>query len=876
MLILWRLSFRALYRHPWRTLATSLGIALGMAAVLATLSVGANVEANLRQSLEAGVGGADLLVVPGTDGRAVFAVDEVLPQVRAVPGVGAVRAVLEIAAEPERRGDAPQGTQIPGFDTGFRLFGRPLPADQPSADYASNSTSDDLTANTAATEVDTALTLVRGALPTAGSQGIAVGAGFAEARSVAIGDEIRFASRFGDLSFAVTGILDDANGIASSNGGRVGIASLADVRTALRLPGRASYLEVEVTDDLRDVEARLADALGERYLVTLPANRGNVPTGISDTLAAGLRVLAATLVALGAFVAYNTFSADAVTRTREFALLRTLAFTRAQLRRLALYEALLIGVLGVLLGIGLGAGLAFGINYANALLLGYEVRTLVLPLPQLLVAAVVAVVSALVAAWIPAQRAARTSPLAARRQAMTAPPPRRPGAGVLLLVCGAAVALLPWSGTWSLFSSALAMGSLFFGTTLLAPTLLGPTFGLLRPLLVRLYRLPATLGSGFTERNSARNGVAVGAVTVGVSIVIGVGAMVAGINKSISDWVETTIVGDLFMSSPGNLPAGFTAQVSERVPEVEAVSGVAIRVVRLEPSPTLPLERARSISLILVEPERFHPERGFGAFQFIVGDAADGYDALADPDQVLVANTLAQRLGVTVGDTLALRTRAGTASFMVGGVIVDFTGGGEAVVMGLGGLERFGGGDPDLFVLTVRPGHDATEVAGALRDAFPDLPLDVTVGQAYRDEILAISRRSFIATNSLLVLAAIIAALGVANTLGMNLSERQHELALLRTLGLTRRGLQRLVLAEGTVVLTLGTLFGVVVGGVLATVITAGASSITGFPIAPSYPWGIGVAALLCAPLVGLLAALAPARQAGRLEPITALRRPAG
>ncbi len=862
MLTLARLALGSLVRHPWRTLATSLGVALGMAAVLATLSVGANVNANLRESLEASAGGAELLVVPGVDGRAVFDAADVIGEIAAVAGVADVRGVLEVQAEPQRDDLQQRGPRIPGFDSGFRLFGRPSLTDSSRTDSST----------------DTSLTVTRGTLPAPGSNGLAVGVGFANARGLDLGDELLFATRFGELNLTVTGFLDAADGIASSNGGRVGVAALEDVQEALSLAERVSYVEVglEPSATLTTVEADLQTRLGDRYLVTLPASRGNVPTGISDTLEAGLRVLAATLVALGAFVAYNTFAADAVARTREFALLRTLALTRGQLRRLALVEALLVGLLGILLGLGLGALLALGINYANALLLGYEVRTLVLPLPQVLLAAVVALVSALIAAWIPAQRAAQTSPLAARQRAATTPPKTRPWLGVAVLALGTVCAVLPWPGTWSLLGSGVAMGLLFFGTTLVAPTLLGPTFWLLRPLLGRLFRLPTQLSRSFGERNQTRNGVAVGAVTVGVSIVIGVGAMVAGINQAIQSWVETTIVGDLFVSSPANVPADFAARVSERVPEVTATSGVAIRVVRLEPSPTLPLSRARSITLILVEPERFHPERGFGAFQFIAGDAQDGYDALANPNEVLVANTLAERLDLSIGDSLLLRTRDGTATFEVGGVIVDFTGGGEAVVVGLDSLARFGGGNPDLFVLTVTAGADVTRVAGELRDAFPGLSLDVTAGQAYRDEILAISRRSFIATNSLLVLAAIIAALGVANTLGMNLSERQHELALLRTLGLTRRGLRHLVLAEGTVVLTLGTVFGVAVGGILATVVTAGASSITGFPITPSYPWGLGVAALIAAPLVGIIAALAPARQAGRLDPITALRRPAG
>ena len=78
MWILTRLAFRNLIRHSWRSGATILGVSLGIAAVFATLSIGDNVEANVRRSLEAAAGKAALLITPGTQGRAVLEIQDVL------------------------------------------------------------------------------------------------------------------------------------------------------------------------------------------------------------------------------------------------------------------------------------------------------------------------------------------------------------------------------------------------------------------------------------------------------------------------------------------------------------------------------------------------------------------------------------------------------------------------------------------------------------------------------------------------------------------------------------------------------------------------------------------------------------------------------
>jgi putative ABC transport system permease protein len=858
---LFRLALRNLLRYRSRTLATTLGVALGIAAVLATLSIGDNVEANVRGALQAAAGRASLLVTPGAEGRAVFPVAEVLPTVQQTPGVSRAYPVLNVRAEPVRDIQVQADSVLPGVDSGFQLSGRrtDVPEDLPAE-------------------------LAAGRLPEAGSMGVALAEGFARSRGVAVGDPITFASQVGELTFTVTGLLDDSLGYPTTNGGRVGIAALADLQEALRLPGRASFIEVITEPGVStQVQEALRARLGEAYAVTLPAGSGNLATGVVDTLQSGLQILAATLIALGGFMAYNTFSASVVERRREFALLRTVCLTRAQVQRLALAEALLVSLLGIFVGLLLGVGLSAAITYLNALTLGFEFRTLVVPVRSVVIASLVGVGVSLLAGLLPARAASNTHPLAAVRQSSGAPSLRAPLWGWGLLAAGIGAALAPWEGRLAVLGAALAMGLLFTGVSLTTPALLRPTLKLMTPLLRRLFGVSGTLGSSFSLRNAARNGVAVGAIVVGMGLTIGVGAMVAGINTAIRSWVDTTVVGDLFVTAPVNFPEGFPEAVRARVPQIDEVSGVGLRVVRFMPE-AAPEDAdegrgrtrgaaGRSVALVLVDPERFNPEGGFGRFQFIPGqgDAADAYATLRAGGQVLAANTMLDRFGVSRGDEVTLRTNKGLRDFRVGGVVVDFTGGGEAFVASLADAELFGGGTPDLFVMTLVPGADPEAAREALLAAFPELYLDVTLNQSYRQRILTLTQQTFSTTNGLLALAIFIAALGVANTLGMNLATRQHEIAVLRTLGLTRRGVGHLVTAEGIVIVTLGTVLGILAGVILSSVITAGAGALTGFRIEPVYPWRLIAVALLSSPVVGLLASLAPARRAARLSPVAAI-----
>jgi putative ABC transport system permease protein len=844
-----KLAFRNLLRHKWRSLATVIGIALGIAAVLATLSVGDNVRQNVAEALEASAGKADLLVTPGAQGRFFFEIDDLFDGVRNTPGVVAVYPVLNERAEPIRDVQAASDSVIPGVDSGFQISGRvtDIPEDLP-------------------------VQLFEGELPQEGSNGIVIASGFARGRGITVGEPIEFAYGRNNLVFNVTGLMDDSFGYATTNGGRVAVVNLQDLQEQINQTGRASFFEVLLEDDAvpEDVQSELQSVVGDAYTVTLPASSGNTALGIVDTLEAGLRILAATLLALGAFMAYNTFSAAIVERTREYALLRTICMTKGQIRNLALTEAFFLSILGVIVGLVLGVLLAYIIVRLNASALGFEFRTLVIPFYSVLVACVVGILISLVAGFLPATAASNTPPVVASRQSIEAGTVKYPHLGWLFIALGIAAALFPWSKLWALLGALLAMAFLFLGIAFVTPFLLRPTLAVLTPVLKALFGLPGKLGADFARRNAVRNGVAIGTVVIGVALTVGVGAMVSGINRSISDWVETTLIGDLFVTSPVNFPANFETDAKAAVPELDQVSGVGLRIVRFEPEGQ---ERGRSVALVLADPERFNPQTGFGRFQYIQGQGTneEGYEALRQGGYVLAANTIRDRFGVNKGDTVSLRTNDGFRDFEVAGIIVDFTGGGETFVASLGDADLFGGGEPDLFVMTVQPGADSSKARDDLIPAFPELYLDVTLNATYRERILALTQRSFVTTNGLLGLAIFIAALGVANTLGMNLVNRHHDIAVLRTLGLTRRKIGHVIIAEGIVVAVLGTILGLGCGFLLSNVITEGAEALTGFVIAPNFPPRLILLSLLASPVLGVIASYFPARRASRQSPVAAL-----
>ncbi len=146
----------------------------------------------------------------------------------------------------------------------------------------------------------------------------------------------------------------------------------------------------------------------------------------NDSIRTTLYGFAAVLVFLIVFgsisLIYNSFSISVSERTRQFGLLKSIGATKRQILSCVLYEALLLGCIGILVGliigcagIGLTLYLLRGIFARLASTAGVPIR-LVLNAGALAVAAAVCLLTTLIAAWIPARRALKVSPIDSIRQ----------------------------------------------------------------------------------------------------------------------------------------------------------------------------------------------------------------------------------------------------------------------------------------------------------------------------------------------------------------------------------------------------------------------------------------------------------------------------
>ena len=173
--------------------------------------------------------------------------------------------------------------------------------------------------------------------------------------------------------------------------------------------------------------------------------------------------------------------------------------------------------------------------------------------------------------------------------------------------------------------------------------------------------------------------------------------------------------------------------------------------------------------------------------------------------------------------------------------------------------------------IVIRADSNVAELAAAatriVRRIVPNTPIGnvMTVSQI-KNESIAPRRLNAALVSSFGILAVIIAAVGIAGVLAFSVSARTNEIGIRMSLGADSDRVQRMILKEGSVLLAIGLVLGVVGAFVAARVIRG-----LLFDVAPHDPITfIGVSLMMAA--IGIVACWIPARRAARIDPVITMR----
>lgn len=596
-----------------------------------------------------------------------------------------------------------------------------------------------------------------------------------------------------------------------------------------------------------------------------------------DVLRNLLLAFAVIVLIISAFITYNTFALVMGQRIRELGLLRVLGAGRGQVARVVATEALTVGIVATIVGFGLGILTAIGIfaaldssgahlPEADVIISGWTVA----------VSAIIGIGVTMFTAILPAIRARRVSPMVALSDhAEIDPFNRRRSAllgaavvasGLVLLLIGL---LLDLSASQLVLPLGLGALLMLVGVNIAAPAAARSVSLALGWPAERLFTVNGRLARLNSARNPRRTATTASALMIGLAMVSLITVLGTSFKQTLSNQLSDSVQADwlvcaldcsndqsAFSTELGAFSAEAAPILSE-LPELESVAAF-----RFRPDGARTTDGAlQKVSAADLDSFSAHVDPG------IVAGSLEG----AGSGDVLVHEHLADDLDIAVGDQMVLEFPGALAStFTVAAIHTEVSVVGPLVLDSSDWIRLELSSQVNLIAAISDPGYAPDQVRSRMESSLSTLPQIKVKNQAeYRESRTAEISGLLAVINVFLVVALLIAVVGIANTMALSIFERTREIGLLRAIGMARKQIRGAIFLESVIVATFGGLVGIATG-VVAGSITAAAFP-SRFIESPTVPWLTLVVYLVVSALAGMLASLFPARGANRLNVLDAI-----
>nr|WP_282548800.1 FtsX-like permease family protein [Streptomyces rochei] len=697
----------------------------------------------------------------------------------------------------------------------------------------------------------------------------------ADKHDLKIGDELRTIAQTGDFKAKIVGI---ASFTVTNPGAAV---VYFDTPTAQRqlLGGADRFSQFNVTAASGVTDAQLKQNVtaaldGGSYKVQTAketSDEGREDVGeFMNVIKYAMLGFAGIAFLVGIFLIINTFSMLVAQRTREIGLMRAIGSSRRQVNRSVLVEALFLGIVGSVLGVAAGVGIAVGLmKLMSAAGMNLSTDDLTIKTATPVVGLVLGIVVTVLAAYLPARRAGKISPMAALRDAGT------PADGKAGWIRGLIGLVLTGAGAAALFTAGAAdkasEGSMMLGAgivlTLIGFVVIGPLLAgfvvrVISAVLLRAFGPVGRLAERNALRNPRRTGATGAALMIGLALVACLSVVGSSMFASATSELDKTVGAD------------FIVQGNQRiVPQAEKA---------MQDTPGLEhVTRYKVLDATLTSPDGKTDDDGVTAADPTYAEdvrrvtTAGELSAAYGTDAMSVGSDYAEKHGVQVGDTISVAFKGGeTAKLKIAAITSDDVAIDQgARYISIETMRKYLPAEnvpPNMIMFAKAEEGQADQAYAALKkslDAYPQYQVadQTDYKQELKDQVGQLLNMVY----GLLALAIIVAVLGVVNTLALSVVERTREIGLMRAIGLSRRQLRRMIRMESVVIALFGALLGLGLGmgwGATAQKLLA----LEGLNVL-DIPWPTIIGVFIGSAFVGLFAALVPAFRAGRMNVLNAI-----
>ena len=606
------------------------------------------------------------------------------------------------------------------------------------------------------------------------------------------------------------------------------------------------------------------------------------------------------------FIVLSALSMGVAERQRTLAMLRAVGAYRGQVGWLVVLEGLALAVAGVLVGVPLGWA------WVSMLAAWYGDVFAAGVVPSwggILFGSLGSIAAALAASFLPAWSAMRVSPLEAMSPQSA---PTKSGMPWVTALCGLAlIAVDPFLffGPIERIVTALGVGdpeqatrvfrfyahfavglpALMVGFFLLSPAFVWATERVCGPLVAAMFGLRYTLLRQQLTTGIWRAAGTCSALMVGLSVLV---VMQTNGHTLLRGWRLPDKFPDIFIMA--GVTSGLSWEQQARLATVPGVRGGDVMPIGIA-SPEygsnifgigMAAMMPNATMFIAVPPDKVFTMM---ELEFREGNAADAARMLALGDHLVVTEEFRQLKGLGVGDKLALKTNKGRRDFTIAGVVwspgIDvmvsmfdlgrqFDQRTAASVFGSidDGRKYFGIDQIYLFAANLEYGVEREEMLKRVQQHLGAKGMRAGDVRHIKTSIQQGFARLLLLVSSVAFAAMAVASLGVTNTIMASIRSRRWQFGILRSIGVTRSQLLRLVLAEAFLIGLIGVALGLAAGFLMSLDANQLSAVLTGYKPPIYVPWPIiwvGVGIVMG---ISMLASLWPAATVARREPLTLLQ----
>jgi len=411
----------------------------------------------------------------------------------------------------------------------------------------------------------------------------------------------------------------------------------------------------------------------------------------------------------------------------------------------------------------------------------------------------------------------------------------------------------------------LGTAFIVFGFAFFIPLLTKTIIYLSTPVFSSILGVTSKMALRSISRSLSRTGVSIAALMIAISVYIGVGIMINSFKESLNQWVDNNLKGDIHVvpsDSTKNYLTGYFIKAVEALPMVEKINEYQLIEIKTGPFINSTLFVTR------------HPLSGY---QWVWKKAdLDEMERHLLLDTVFISESFAWKHDITenTNNLLTLETPRGVQVFKVGGVFSDFFLRGGRIVIHYSTYSKFWNEfHPTQIEVYLNKTNQESKFIKAAQAISNNHPLSFITQSQIRNRILKAFDNTFSITIALQILSALVAVIGILNTIMSLIYERFREIGILRANGLSISQLWKMLMIESGFIGLLSGLIALPLGTVLSWILIAIINKRSfGWTLNFNLDFKIFLNALVLSVCAALFAGVYPAWIASRTQIIKAIR----